>query len=125
MPLHLPTRADRSRHSLESVRSLDLRLVAAEQHQQMHSLRQHEANLRARKQNLAQSHRHSADMDGSSKRLVHWRQKSRILRWQFYPMSYILLTGLLVYIIFTSLFGLQQLGIWFFWVRVSAGRSTD
>ena len=37
-------------------------------------------------------------------------------------MSYIVLTGLLVYIIFTSLFGLQQLGIWFFWVRVSTER---
>ena len=71
MPLHLPARADRSRRFLESVRPLDLRLTAAEQYQQMHSLRQHEANLRARKQNLAESHRHSSDMDGSSKRPVH------------------------------------------------------
>ena len=34
-------------------------------------------------------------------------------------MSYIVLSALLVYIIITSLFGLQQVGIWYFWVRVS------
>ncbi|CAF1178741.1 unnamed protein product [Adineta steineri] len=51
-----------------------------------------------------------------------------ILTWtgQFYPISYIFLTGLLIYIIFTSLYGLQQLGIWYFWVRMyrfSRGRT--
>jgi LMBR1 domain-containing protein 1 len=44
-----------------------------------------------------------------------------VLTWtgKFYPISYVFLTGLLVYIIFTSLYGLQQIGIWYFWVRVS------
>ncbi|CAF1350922.1 unnamed protein product [Adineta ricciae] len=44
----------------------------------------------------------------------------RVLTWtgQYYPISYIFLTGLLAYIIFTSLYGLQQLGIWYFWVRM-------
>ena len=34
-------------------------------------------------------------------------------------MSYIVLSLLMAYIIVTSIFGLQQLGIWYFWVRVS------
>ena len=38
---------------------------------------------------------------------------------KYYPMSYIVLCLLLVYIIFTSIFGLQQLGIWMLCVRVS------
>ncbi|CAF3366011.1 unnamed protein product [Rotaria sp. Silwood1] len=51
-----------------------------------------------------------------------------IITWtgKFYPVSYIVLSLLLVYIIVTSLFGLQQLGIWYFWVRMyrfSRGRT--
>ncbi len=44
-----------------------------------------------------------------------------ILIWtgKFYPISYVFLAGLLIYIIFTSLYGLQQIGIWYFWIRVS------
>ena len=44
-----------------------------------------------------------------------------VLTWtgKFYPISYVFLTGLLVFIVFTSLYGLQQIGIWYFWVRVS------
>jgi LMBR1 domain-containing protein 1 len=37
---------------------------------------------------------------------------------KFYPLDYILLSLLLAYIIITSIFGLQQLGIWYFWLRV-------
>ncbi|CAF0799568.1 unnamed protein product [Rotaria sordida] len=51
-----------------------------------------------------------------------------IITWtgKFYPVSYIVLSLLLIYIIVTSLFGLQQLGIWYFWVRMyrfSRGRT--
>ncbi|CAF1232164.1 unnamed protein product [Adineta steineri] len=51
-----------------------------------------------------------------------------VLTWtgQFYPMSYIVLSLLLTYIIVTSIFGLQQLGIWYLWVRMyrfSRGRT--
>ncbi|CAF2353019.1 unnamed protein product [Rotaria sp. Silwood2] len=51
-----------------------------------------------------------------------------IITWtgKFYPMSYIVLSLLLIYIIVTSLFGLQQLGIWYFWIRMyrfSRGRT--
>jgi len=43
-----------------------------------------------------------------------------ILTWtgKFYPISYVFLSGLLIYIIFTSLYGLQQIGIWYFWVQM-------
>ncbi|CAF0900460.1 unnamed protein product [Rotaria sordida] len=43
-----------------------------------------------------------------------------VLTWtgKFYPISYIFLTGLMVYIILTSLYGLQQIGIWYFWIRM-------
>lgn len=43
-----------------------------------------------------------------------------VLTWtgKFYPINYILLSAFLVYIIFTSLFGLQQLGIWYLWIRM-------
>lgn len=51
-----------------------------------------------------------------------------ILTWtgQVYPISYILLALFLTYIIFTSIFGLQQLGIWYFFIRMyrfSRGRT--
>jgi len=45
---------------------------------------------------------------------------------KFYPISYIFLSGLLIYIILTSLYGLQQIGIWYFWIRMyrfSRGRT--
>ncbi|CAF2954395.1 unnamed protein product [Rotaria sp. Silwood2] len=42
-----------------------------------------------------------------------------VLTWtgKFYPISYIFLSGLMIYIILTSLYGLQQIGIWYFWIR--------
>ncbi|CAF0757540.1 unnamed protein product [Adineta ricciae] len=51
-----------------------------------------------------------------------------VLTWtgKVYPANYIVLSLLLVYIIFTSVFGLQQLGIWYFCVRMyrfSRGRT--
>jgi len=51
-----------------------------------------------------------------------------VLTWagKFYPLNYILLSTLLIYVILTSLYGLQQLGIWYFWVRMfrfSRGRT--
>ncbi|CAF3173876.1 unnamed protein product [Rotaria socialis] len=51
-----------------------------------------------------------------------------IITWtgKFYPVSYIVLSLLLAYIIVTSLYGLQQLGIWFLWIRMyrfSRGRT--
>ncbi|UJR27312.1 hypothetical protein I4U23_008605 [Adineta vaga] len=45
---------------------------------------------------------------------------------KFYPVNYIILSLLLLYIIITSIFGLQQLGIWYFCVRMyrfSRGRT--
>ncbi|CAF4891050.1 unnamed protein product [Rotaria sp. Silwood1] len=45
---------------------------------------------------------------------------------KFYPISYIFLSGLMVYIILTSLYGLQQIGIWYFCIRMyrfSRGRT--
>ncbi|CAF3262037.1 unnamed protein product [Rotaria socialis] len=51
-----------------------------------------------------------------------------VLTWtgKYYPISYIFLSGLMIYIIFTSLYGLQQIGIWYFWIqmyRFSRGRT--
>lgn len=51
-----------------------------------------------------------------------------LLQWtgKFYPISYIVLSALLIYIILSSLYGLQQIGIWYFWVRMfrfSRGRT--
>lgn len=44
---------------------------------------------------------------------------SLYLFFQVFPLDYILITVIIMYFIFTSMAGIRNIGIWFFWVRVS------
>ena len=61
-------------------------------------------------------------MDGKSRIKFNFELKKKqfsIVMFKFYPINYVVLCLLLAYIIMTSIFGLQQLGIWYFCIRVS------
>ena len=38
---------------------------------------------------------------------------------QVFPLDYILITTIVMYFIFTSMAGIRNMGIWFFWIRVN------
>ena len=42
---------------------------------------------------------------------------------QVFPLDYILITVITVYFVLTSMAGIRNMGIWFFWIRVQSDRT--